>query len=42
VFDRLCPHTLGRLAHDANELRLAFEGIVCQESESGDNSSRSN
>ncbi len=33
VFDRLCPHTLSRLGHDARELRLAFEGIVCSDSE---------
>jgi MarR family transcriptional regulator, 2-MHQ and catechol-resistance regulon repressor len=33
VFDRLCPYTLGRLGHDARELRLAFEGIVCQDDE---------
>jgi MarR family transcriptional regulator, 2-MHQ and catechol-resistance regulon repressor len=34
VFDRLCPMTLSRLGHDARELRLAFEGIICQDDES--------
>jgi MarR family transcriptional regulator, 2-MHQ and catechol-resistance regulon repressor len=31
IFDRLCPNTLSRLGHDARELRLAFEGIICQD-----------